>query len=108
MKHHSLGLRSVSKGEVQNLGRYELVSNVLKSALLHLHVMYILKLFLTHCVKVEPKRPYATDGAVAQELRKYHVTVKEDGVCPFGRRKARYFTDAHFPIGGQIQVYRLR
>ena len=25
---------------------------------------------------VEPKRPYATDGAVAQELRRYHVTLE--------------------------------
>jgi len=76
MKHHSFGHSAVRKGDVQNLGRQELDSNVLKSAVLHRHVLLVPKLLLAHCVWVEPKRPYATDCAVAQELRIYHVTVE--------------------------------
>jgi len=64
------------KGDVETLDRQELHSNVLKSALLHWHVLHVLKLVLAHSVVLEPKRPYATDGAVAQELRRYHVTVE--------------------------------
>ena len=65
MKHHSCGHSAVLKGDVQTFGRKELDSNVLKSALLHRHVLHVPKLVLTRCVGVEPKRPYATDGAVA-------------------------------------------
>jgi len=64
------------KGDVQTSYRQELDSNVLKSALLHRQVLHVPKLVLAHCVKVEPKRPYATYGAVAQELRRYHDTVE--------------------------------
>jgi len=68
IKHQSCGHSAVRKGAVQTLGRQELNSNVLKSALLHRHVLHVPKLVLAHCVGVEPKRPYATEGAVAQEL----------------------------------------
>jgi len=76
MKHQFRGYSAVRKEDVQTLGRQELDSNVLKSALLHWYVLHVPKLVLTHCHDVEPKRPYATDGAVAQKLRRYHVTVK--------------------------------
>ena len=72
IKHHPRRKRAVLKGDVQTLGLWELDSNA------------VLKLVLTHCVRVEPKRPYAAYGAVAQELRRYHVTVEYDGLCPFG------------------------
>ena len=68
MTHHFRGHSAVHKGDVQTFGRQELDSNVLKSALLHRHVLHVPKLVLAHCVGVEPKRPYATEGAVAQEL----------------------------------------
>ena len=73
MKHHIRGHRAVRKGDVQTFGRQELDSNILKSALLHWHVP---KPVLTHCVVVEPKRPYATDGALALELWRYQFTVE--------------------------------
>jgi len=76
MKHQSCGHSAVIKGDLQTFGRQELDSNVLKSALLHRHVLHVSKLVLAHGVGVEPKGPYATDGAVAQELRRYHVTVE--------------------------------
>jgi len=75
MNHHSCGHSAVLKGDVQTLGLQELYSNVLKSALLHRHELYVPKLVLAYCVELEPKRPCATDGAVAQELRRYQVTV---------------------------------
>ena len=46
--------------------------------------MHVLKLVLTYCVRVDLKRPYATDGTVANELSTYQVTIKEDGVYPSG------------------------
>jgi len=61
---------------VQTLGRQELDSNVLKSALIDGHVLNVPKLVLAHGVGVEPKRPHATDGAVAQKLRRYQITVE--------------------------------
>ena len=76
MKHHFGRHSSLLKGDVQTLGLQELDSNVLKSALLHRHVLHVLKLVLTHGVGVELKRPYATDCAVAQELHRYQVTVE--------------------------------
>jgi len=76
MKHHSCGHSVVRKSDVQTLGRQELDLNFLKSTLLQRHVLHVPKLVLTHCVEVEQKRPYATDGAVAQELRRYQVTVE--------------------------------
>ena len=76
MKHHCRGHRAVHKGDGQTLGRQEIDSNVLKSALLHRHVLPVSKLVLAHGVGVEPKRPYAADSAVAQELRRHHVTVE--------------------------------
>jgi len=56
MKHHSCGHRAVLKGDVQILGRQELLSNVLKYAVLHWNVLHVPKLVLTHCAGVEPKR----------------------------------------------------
>jgi len=76
MKHHFRRHSAVLKGDMQTLGRQEFDSNVLKSALLHRHVLYVLKLVLTHGVGVEPKYPYAADGAVAQELLRYQITVE--------------------------------
>ena len=76
MKHHYRGHSAVRKGDVQTLGRQEMDSNILKSTLLHLHVLHFPKLVLTHCVAVDPKRPYATDGTVVKELRRYQVTVE--------------------------------
>jgi len=76
MKHHFRRHSGVFKGDVQTFGRQLLHSNVLKSALLHWHVLHVLKLMLPHGVKVQPKHPYATDGTVAQELRRYQVTVE--------------------------------
>jgi len=75
MKHHSCGHSAVLKGDVQTFGRKELDSNVLKSALLHRHVLHVPKLVLARGVDVGQKRPYATEGAVTLELWKYHVTV---------------------------------
>jgi len=75
-KHRFRRRSAVFKGDVQTFARQELHSNVLKSALLHWHVLHVLKVVLKHCVMVQPKRPYATDGAVAQELRRYQVTVE--------------------------------
>jgi len=76
MKHYFPRLSDVLKGDVQTLGRQELHSNVMKSALLHWHVLHVLKLVLAHSVWVQPKSPYATDGAVAKKLRRYQVTVE--------------------------------
>jgi len=77
MKHHYFGHSAFRKGDVQTLGCQEFDSNVLKSVLLHQHVLHVPKLVLALCcVCVEPKRSYATDGVVAQELRTYHVTVE--------------------------------
>jgi len=76
MKHHFRRHSAVLEGDVQTLGRQELDSNVLKSALLHRHVLHVPKLVLAHGVGVEPIRPFASDGAVAQELLGYHVTVE--------------------------------
>jgi len=76
MKHHIRGHSAVLKGELQTLGRQELHSNVLKSALLHWHILHVLKLVLAHGVRVQPKRSYAADGAVVQELWRYQVTVE--------------------------------
>jgi len=76
MRHHSCGHSAVLKGDVQTLVRQELHLNVLKSALLHRHVLHVLKFVLAHSFRVQPKRPYATDGAVAQELWRYQVTVE--------------------------------
>ena len=70
MKHH------FRRHSVQTLGRQEVYSNFLKSALLHRHVLHVPKLVLPHGVGVEPKRTYAMYGAVAQELRRYQVTVE--------------------------------
>ena len=107
MKHHPCGHSSVGKEDVQTLTRQELDSNVLKLAQLQWLVLQVPKLVLTNCVWVDPKRPYATGGHVAKELRRYHVTVDSDGPCPFGRRRKRNFADSHFPIGGRTQIYRL-
>jgi len=76
MKHNFRGQCAVRKLDVQSLGRQELNTNVLKSTLFHRHVLHVPKLVLTHCVGVEPNRPYAMDGTVAQELRRYQVTVE--------------------------------
>jgi len=76
MKHKFRRHRAVPKRDVETLGRQDLDSNVQKSALLHRHVLHVPKLVLTHCVVVETKRLYATDGAVAQEFRRYHVTIE--------------------------------
>ena len=76
MKHCSCGHSAVRKGDVQTFGRQELDSDVLKSVLLHRHVLHVPKLVLAHCVEVEPKRPYAKDCAFDQELRRYNVTVE--------------------------------
>jgi len=76
MMHHIRRHSAVLKGDMQTFGRQEIHSNVLKSALLHWHVLHVLKLVLTHGFRVQPKRPYAMDGAVTQELRRYQVTVE--------------------------------
>jgi len=76
MKHNFRRHSAVRKGDMQTFGRQVLDSNVLKNVLLHRHVLYVPKLVLTHGVGVEPKRLYATDGTVAQELRRYQVTVE--------------------------------
>jgi len=76
MKHNFRRHSAVLKGDVQNFFRQELHSNVLKSALLNRYVLHVPKLLLAHGVGVESKRPYASDGAVVQELRRYHVTVQ--------------------------------
>jgi len=52
MKHNFRRHSAVLKGDVQNFFRQELHSNVLKSALLHWHVLHVLKLVLTHSVRV--------------------------------------------------------
>jgi len=76
MKHYFRKHSAVRKGGVQTFGRQEFDSNVLESALLHRHVLHILKLVLAHRVRVEPKRPDTTDYAVAQELLSNQVTVE--------------------------------
>ena len=76
MKHHFRRHSAVRKGVVQTLGRQELDSNVLKSALLHRHVLHVPKLVLAHGFGVEPKCLYTTDCAVAQEKRNNYVTVE--------------------------------
>ena len=95
MKHYFRGHGAVRAGDVQTFGHQEFDSNVLKSALLHRHVLHDPKLVLTHGVGLEPKRPYTTDGAVA---RCNQVTVEYDGACPFGRRRTRNFVHPHFPF----------
>ena len=84
MKHYFRGHGAVREGDVQTFGREEFDSNVLKPTLLHRHVLYVLKLVLAHWVGVEPKRPNTADGAVAQELRRYHITVEVEGAYPSG------------------------
>jgi len=49
MNHYFRGQR-----DVQTLGRQEINSYVLKSSLLHRHVLHVPKLVLTHCVGLEP------------------------------------------------------
>jgi len=75
MEHHFRGHHAVRKGDVQTLARQERDLNVLKSALLHRFVLQVPKLVVTHGVGLESKSPYATDGAVDQVLRRYHVAV---------------------------------
>jgi len=48
MKHHFRGHSAVRKVDVQTFGRQELHSNILKSALLHRHVLHVPKLALAH------------------------------------------------------------
>jgi len=76
MKHYFRGHGAVREGDVQTFGRQEFDPNIVESALLHRHVLHVPKLVLTHGVGVEPKRPYTSDGAVAQELRCSQVTVE--------------------------------
>jgi len=65
MKHHFRRHSAVFKEDVQTLGRQELDSNILKSALLYRHVLHVAKLVLVHGVALETKRPFASDGVVA-------------------------------------------
>ena len=65
IKHHFRRHSAVLKGDVQTLGRQQLDSNVLKSSLIHRNVLHVLNLVLAHGFVVEPKSPYASDGAVA-------------------------------------------
>ena len=76
MKHYFLGHGALRKWDVQNFGRQEFDSNVLESTQLHRHVLHVPKVLLAHGVRVEPKRPYTADCAVAQELRSNRVTVE--------------------------------
>jgi len=76
IKHYFRGHSAVRKGDVRTFGHQELDSNILKSALLHRHVLHVPKLVLAHCVEVELKGSYVTDFAVAEELCRYHVTVE--------------------------------
>ena len=76
IKHQFRGHSVVLEWDVLTFGRQELDSNILKSALLHRLVLYVPKLVLAYGVVLEPKHPYASDGAVAQELQKYHITVE--------------------------------
>jgi len=64
--------RAVLEGNVQNLGRQEIYSDVLKSALLFRYVIHALKFVLT---RWEDLCPHAADGAVSHELRFYQITV---------------------------------
>ena len=75
MNHYFHGLSADREGDVQTFGRQEFDSNILESALLHRHVLHVPKLVLAHGFGVEPKRPYTADGAVAQEFRRYQVTL---------------------------------
>jgi len=52
MKHHFRRHSAALKGDVQTLGRQKLDSNVLKSALLHWHILHVLKLVLAHRVRI--------------------------------------------------------
>ena len=61
MKHHFREHRAVRKGNLRTLGRQELDSNILKSALVHWHLLHVPILVLTQRVGVGTKRPYATD-----------------------------------------------
>jgi len=97
MKHYFRGHSAIREWDVQTLGREEFDSNVLDSVLLHRHVLHVPKFVLADGVGVEPKRPYTADGAVAQELRGYQVTVELDGACPFGRRKNTKFRRPPLP-----------
>jgi len=75
MRHHIRRHSALRKGDMQTFGRQEVDSKGLKFPLLHQHVLHVPKLVLTHCVGVQPKRPYATDVAVSQELRRYQDTI---------------------------------
>ena len=66
MKHYFRRHSAVLEGGVQIFGRQKLDSNVVKSALLHRLVLHVPKLVLSHGFGLEPKRPYSSDGAVAQ------------------------------------------
>ena len=76
IKQHFRGRRGALKEDVQVLWPQEFDSIELKSALLDWQVMHILKLVLKRFGKIKTKRPHATDGAVAHEMWRYHVTVK--------------------------------
>jgi len=50
MKRYTSGHRVVRKRDVLTLDRHEIDSNILKSTLLHRHVLHVPKLVLTHSV----------------------------------------------------------
>ena len=74
MKHHFRRHSAVRQSNVQTLGRQEFDSNVLKCAV---PPACIARSETRACTWRwgRAERSYATDGAVAQELRRYHVKV---------------------------------
>ena len=66
MYHYFRVRGAVRERDVQTFGRVEFDSNILEPALLHRHVLHVPKLVLAHGFGLEPKSPYASDGAVAR------------------------------------------
>jgi hypothetical protein len=83
MKHYLRGRYAIVERDVQTFRRQKLDSDILESPLIHGYVMHVLKLAMTRCV--DDERLHAPDGAVAHELRRYHIALYE-GVCIYQLR----------------------
>ena len=103
MKHNFRRHSAIREWDVQAFRREEIDSNVLKSALLHRHVLNV----RNSCWHIRWGRAetFACNGRCCRpgiaEISRYSRV----GRGPFGRRRTRNFTDSQFPIGGRTKVY---
>jgi hypothetical protein len=80
MKHYPRGRYAVFEGDVQTVPRQQIDLGILKSPLLHGHVMRAVKLAVKRLVgRADDGRPHASDSAVTHELWTYQIAVYEGG-----------------------------